>query len=466
MKTKFFTYTVLCFLFSAYQSQAHVWALTLNGGGFGMGAIIICNNDGSGLNVAHSFQGPAGYHPYGNILMASDGNLYGTCYDGGTYGSCTVFKFEPTTQIYTDVYSFDIMHGDYPRSGVVEGPGAKLYGASSGGGASGGGVIYSYDINNAVYADLFDLTSFSGTIPYGNPIFHSDGKLYGMTTSGGLYGAGVIYSFDVTNNIYTDVLDFDGSNGSNPKGSLVEGTDGTLYGMTSSGGANSAGVLFSYNPSEAGFNKLFDFSAATGSIPQGTLTVGSDGKLYGMTSAGGINSLGVLFSYNPVNGIYTNLFNFNQADGATPLGSIMQSGNILCGATSAGGDYGLGVMFNFDMTNSTYTNVLNFNGSNGSNPNGAFLEVIATGTGSQQFSSTATFYPSPASDQLNISFSSPLTEQTTFSLIDAAGKVVYSSVELVTGGSKSIDVRSLPAGNYLIEIVTGNEKMTRQIIKE
>src|SRR5262245_35183007 len=110
MKTKFFTYLVLCFLLSSLQSQAHVWALTLNGGGFSQCAIIICNSDGTGLNVAHSFHGPAGFHPYGNILMASDGNLYGTCYDGGTYGSCTVFKFDPTGQIYTDVYSFDIMH--------------------------------------------------------------------------------------------------------------------------------------------------------------------------------------------------------------------------------------------------------------------------------------------------------------------------------------------------------------------
>ena len=466
MKTKFFTYLLLGLLLISYQSNAHVWALTLNGGGFGMGAIIICNNDGTGLNVAHSFQGPAGYHPYGNILMASDGNLYGTCYDGGDYGSCTVFRFDPTAQVYTDVYSFDIMHGDYPRSGVVEGPAGKLYGAASGGGTSGGGVIYSYDMNTEVYTDLYNMSGSFGSIPYGNPIFHSDGKLYGLTTSGGLYGAGVIYQFDVISNIYTDVFDFDGTNGSNAKGSLVEGNDGSLYGMTSSGGANGVGTLFSFNPSEGIFTKLVDFTAATGSIPQGTLTLGTDGKLYGMTSAGGVHSMGVLFSYNPVNGVYTDLFDFSQTDGATPLGKVMQSGNILCGSTSAGGDHGMGVMFNFDMTNGTYTKVLDFDGNNGANPNGGFLEVIMNGTASQQFSSSTTIYPSPATEELNISFGTALKEQATFNLMDASGRVVYTSVDPVTSGSKKIDVRSLPAGNYMIEVRSGNDKFTRQIIKE
>lgn len=466
MKTKFFTYAVFCLVLFTIQSHAHVWMLTTNGGAFGQGAIIICNNNGTGLNVAHSFQSPDGFHPYGNLLMASDGNLYGTCYDGGQFGSCTVFRFEPTNQLYTDVYDFNIIDGDFPRSGVVEGPNQKLWGAASGGGTGGGGVIYSYDMNTGVYTDEFDLNSTTGTIPYGNPIFHSDGKLYGLTTSGGLYGAGALYSYDVSNGIITNVQNFDGSNGSNAKGSLIEGSDGNLYGMTSSGGGYGVGVIFSYNPDEAIFTKLYDFDVTSGSVPQGTLMQGTDGKLYGMTSAGGVNSNGVLFSFNPVNGVYTNLFNFSSTDGATPLGSVTQSGSILCGATSAGGNHGMGVAFNYDLNTSTYYKVLDFNGSNGANPSGGFLEVIMNSASSKQFSSTATIYPIPASDQLNISFSTPLQEQTTFNMLDATGRVMYTSSEIVKGGTKTIDVKSLPAGNYMIEVISGTEKFSRQITKE
>jgi uncharacterized repeat protein (TIGR03803 family) len=466
MKTKFFTYAVLCLVLFSIQSQAHVWMLTTNGGAFSQGAIIICNNNGTGLNVAHSFQSPAGFHPYGNLLMASDGNLYGTCYDGGQFGSCTVFRFEPTTQLYSDVYDFNIVDGDYPRSGVVEGPNGKLWGAASGGGIAGGGVIFSYNMNTGVYTDEYDLSTVTGTIPYGSPVLHSNGKLYGMTTSGGLYGYGVIYSYNITTDVLTVEQNFNGTDGSNAKGNLIEGTDGKLYGVTSGGGANGAGVLFSYSPGEAIYSQLFDFGGVNGSSPQGTLMQGTDGKLYGMTSAGGLVGFGVLFSYNPMNTTYTNLFNFNMTDGVTPLGSVTQSGSILCGATSAGGNNGMGVAFNYDLTNSTYTKVLDFNGSNGANPNGGFLEVIMNSAGSQQFSSNATIYPMPATDKLNISFSAPLKEQTTFNMMDAAGRIVYSSSEIIKDGIKTIDVKSLPAGTYLIEVVSGTEKFSRQITKE
>jgi len=464
MKT--FTYVVLFLFLSSFQTQAHVWALTWGGGAFSQGAIIICNSDGTGLNVAHSFQSPAGFHPYGNLLLASDGNLYGTCFDGGLFGSCTVFRYAPTTQIYTDVYSFDIINGDFPMSGVVEGPNGKLWGAASGGGISGGGVIYSYDINTGVYTDEFDFNSITGTLPYGNPIFHSDGKLYGLTTSGGLYGAGCLYSYDVTNGIQVNEHIFNGADGSNAQGSLVQGNDGKLYGMTSSGGTYGTGVLFSYSAAEGIYTKLLDFDNTTGTIPKGSLMQGIDGNLYGMTSAGGINGYGVLFSYNAANAIYTNLYNFNLADGSTPLGTVSQSGSILCGSTSAGGSHGLGVMFNYDLTSSTYSNVLNFNGSNGANPTGGFFEMIVSSTGSEQFSSTTSVYPTPATDKLNISFGLPMKEQTTFNLRDATGRVVYSSVDLITNGTKTIDVKSLTSGNYLIEVIAGSEKFTRQIIKE
>src|ERR1041384_2021658 len=202
MKTKLFISSVLFYFFilNNVNAQSSLWGMTLNGGAYGLGAIVHANSNGTGLSVAHSFQSPAGFHPYGNLLYASDGNLYGTCYDGGSFASCTIFRLNPSTNAYTDVVSFDITHGDFPRSGVIEASNGKLYGASSYGGANGSGVIYSYDMSTGVYADIFDLSPLTGSVPWGNPILHSNGKLYGMTTMGGATGQGVIYSFDISTN--------------------------------------------------------------------------------------------------------------------------------------------------------------------------------------------------------------------------------------------------------------------------
>ena len=60
-----------------------------------------------------------------------------------------------------------------------------------------------------------------------------------------------------------------------------------LYGMTGRGGSNDAGVIFSFDPAASTYTKLMDFDYANGRYPYGSLVQASDGKLYGMTSEGG-----------------------------------------------------------------------------------------------------------------------------------------------------------------------------------
>src|SRR6185369_7931329 len=114
---------------------------------------------------------------------------------------------------------------------------------------------------------------------------------------------------------YTKLIDFDGaSNGSIPNGSLVYANNGKLYGMTSNGGNDDLGVIFSYDPGTSTFTKLVDLDGRfKGSNPWGDLMQASNGKLYGMTSDGGngtdeYGSAGVLFSYDPVANVYAKKF--------------------------------------------------------------------------------------------------------------------------------------------------------------
>jgi uncharacterized repeat protein (TIGR03803 family) len=123
-------------------------------------------------------------------------------------------------------------------------------------------------------------------------------------------------------------MDFDNTaniTGAGPTGSLIQATDGKLYGMTTGGGANSFGVLFQYDLSTSTYTRKLDFNgAANGSYPLGSLMQATDGKLYGMTSDGGANSgtngggYGVLFQYDPVTSITQKKLDFNVINGIKP----------------------------------------------------------------------------------------------------------------------------------------------------
>jgi uncharacterized repeat protein (TIGR03803 family) len=78
---------------------------------------------------------------------------------------------------------------------------------------------------------------------------------------------------------------FVGSDGAGPNTTLVKALDGSLYGTTSSGGAHNLGTVFRI--SEGGdFESLHSFDSASGegTSPVG-LAAGSDGNLYGTTSS-------------------------------------------------------------------------------------------------------------------------------------------------------------------------------------
>jgi uncharacterized repeat protein (TIGR03803 family) len=129
----------------------------------------------------------------------------------------------------------------------------------------------------------------------------SDGKLYGTTDYGGSsyddenyeYGYSVIFSFDPSSSTYKKLKDFDyHTTGAHPSGSLMQAKDGKLYGMTHEGGYADAGVIFSFDPSSSTYTTVKDFDGSygeNGAYPTGSLMQASDGKLYGMTYSGGSN---------------------------------------------------------------------------------------------------------------------------------------------------------------------------------
>ncbi|NVO21084.1 MAG: T9SS type A sorting domain-containing protein [Bacteroidetes bacterium] len=375
-----FIISILVYLMSNLhaQNQKQLWGLAFGGQN---DAGIIFKTDGSGNNemVKYDFADPGG-NPYGSLMRASNGNLYGMTYYGGANNVGSLFQYDPRTWSFTIKYDFDLLDGRYPQGSLMQASDGMLYGMATEGGNStsnDNGVIFKFNPQTDTYTKLFDFDgATSGSVPYGALMQASDGMLYGMTSLGGVNDMGVLFQFNPVNNTFAKKVDFDGTpKGQNPYGSLMQATDGKLYGMTRFGGLNGYGVIFKFDPQNNNFTNMLDFDMVTnGGLPEGSLVQATDGKFYGLTKEGGLHSVGILFQFNSTNSAMIDKFDFDDSpNGSAPDGSLIQAydGNLY-GMTNMGGAVGgpvdQGIIFQFNPTTSTFTKKLDFNGTNGRNP--------------------------------------------------------------------------------------------------
>ena len=299
--------------------------------------------------------------------------------------------------------------------------GSTLYGMTSSGGEFGDGTIFSVPVTGGTPTVLASFNGTDGNQPLGS-LTLSGSTLYGMTTLGGIYSQGNIFSIPVTGGTPTNLHSFDGTDGDSPSGSLTL-SGSTLYGMTSAGGTFSDGNIFSINTSGSGFANLFSFNGTNGFSPFGSLTL-SGSTLYGMTSGGGTDFDGNVFSINTSGGGFANLLTFDGANGALPYGDLTLSGSTLYGMTTGDGTDNYGTIFAIPVTGGSPTILTTFSGANVATPygdltlSGSTLYGMTFGGGSQ--------------DDGNI-FSIPLSGGTPTTLVSfngTNGETPYGSLTL------------------------------------
>jgi len=306
--------------------------------------------------------------------------LWGMTSKGGAYDMGVLFKYNPTTSTYTKVLDFNELTGSNPCGSLLEASNGKIYGMTEKGGIFNSGVLFEYEPATLTYTKKVDFSwNINGSNPKGSLIEASNGKFYGMTLSGGSNWDGVLFEYDPATSTITKKVDFnDTINGRCPYGSLIEAAKGKLYGMTSGGGVSN-GTIFEYDIATSTCTKKLDFEESiTGFRPNGSLILASNGKLYGMASYGSVNYGGTLFEYDPATSSFTKKHDFNIAlEGQRPMGSLIEATNEnLYGMTLSGGVNAIGVIFEYDPTTSTYIKKFDFTEtSNGKYPRGTLLEA-------------------------------------------------------------------------------------------
>ncbi|MBN3923001.1 choice-of-anchor tandem repeat GloVer-containing protein [Nostoc sp. NMS4] len=241
----------------------------------------------------------------------------------------------------------------------------------------------------------------------------------------------------------TTVVNFNGINGATPKSGVFKGngTDGNLYGTTSAGGTSGKGTAFKLTP--AGFTTLttlINFTGTSGTNkgtnPVARLFQAADGNLYGATFTGGTSNLGTVFKLaKTAFTTLTTFVNFTGANGANPAGRLITGGDgNLWGTSSTGGTNNKGTIFKVSPTTGALTSIRSFSGTNGATPL-ARLQLATDGNyyGSTSAGGTSNkgvvFKLTPAGILTSYSFSGTNGANPQSALIESSG-FLYGTTKL------------------------------------
>ncbi|HEV2178604.1 MAG TPA: choice-of-anchor tandem repeat GloVer-containing protein [Terriglobia bacterium] len=283
----------------------------------------------------------------------------------GVFLLCATTAIALSAQTFTTLHSFDYTDGAAANAALVQATDGNLYGTTFYGGTQRTGTIFqitSAGTLTTLYSFCSQSNCADGSEPYAGLIQATDGNLYGTTTSGGsnrLYGT--VFEFALSGTL-TTLHSFNnvGGGGANPKSALVEAADGNLYGTTYDKGTHGYGTAFKIMLNGT-LKTLYQFCSQNrctdGEYPEGALIQAADGNFYGTTAAGGVFQecdgfplgCGTVFRITPA-GRLTTLYEFCSqsgcTDGESPLAGLVQASNgNLYGTTSFGGAFGYGAVF-------------------------------------------------------------------------------------------------------------------------
>lgn len=376
------------------------------------------------LNAQGDFQrwGGSAYFFEAQLVLGSNNYIYATNNDTWVPGSIDRYDIGKQT-LMLDWRMEPFTQNSAGSTPLVELDDGYFYGAAGEGGANEGGFIYRFRLDGSGFGIIHYFHDVAtGMKPYAGLTAYN-GFLYGTTTQGGELGShGTIFRIRSDGTGFLKLHDFDGENGSVPRGELTVLGD-VLYGTTDEGGASDMGTVFSVNPDGTGFSLLHSFSGSDGAKPSRGLVYDRDGNLYGMTSEGGTNGMGVIFRVSSTSGEYARLFDFTPSSGGRPTGALV-------------------------IREDTYF------------PASALTQE----SGDQQTMSRVSVYPNPTTDNFEVTVTSPDAAPMTVVVMDQYGQVIRSYEGTIN--SAMLIGSDLNRGVYIMKTVVGKTVTMHRLVKK
>ncbi len=297
-------------------SDGHLYGTTVNGGAFNAGVIYRVNRTTGTVTTIAEFNDSAGVKqgafPVGALVQGNDGFLYGTTANGGTGDHGTIFRttlggiLTPKLLEFTNLNG--AVKGSGPYGGLLKAADGRIYGTTQAGGAQGRGTVFRLTLPaTAVTGAATDVTTTTATLnggvnplglpatyqfEYGTTISYGSTKPLVPASTGGGNGlesvstsltgltAGTLYHFRLKaisagGTVTGSDATFTTTGGSQPVPTVVTGsatsvlnTSATLNGTVNPNGAISS-WQFEYGPTTS-YGSLFPIppeATGTGSTP-------------------------------------------------------------------------------------------------------------------------------------------------------------------------------------------------------
>jgi uncharacterized repeat protein (TIGR03803 family) len=455
--------------------------------GIGCGTVFQITAGGT-VTIVHAFAGSdtAGApHPNGRLVQATDGLLYGTTTSGGGSG-CEGIGCGTIYRVAIDGSGYAVLHtflgvstdGAHPGGVLIQAMDGFLYGTTGAGGnstcgaAGGCGTIFRIATDGSGYAVLHVSTGGPNDGAFPSSLMQStDGVLFGTTAEGGdsacnaPQGCGTTFRMAPDGTGYSVLRTFTGgpNDGAFPN-SLMQATDGLLFGTTAEGGSSACnapqgcGTIFRMAPDGTGYSVLHTFRGDPGIDgvgPGAPLIQATDGSLYGTTAFGGSSGCfmnegcGTIFTLTPDGNRYALLHTFtgDLADGAFPLALLQTTDGTFYGTANLGGSAGAGVVFRLAIGSpppSITSQPANQTITPGSTTT---LSVTASGTGPlcyQWYAGASGTTTNPISGATGSSYTTPaLTSTTSYwvQVSDADGAADSATATISVGVAPTISAQ-------------------------
>lgn len=170
---------------------------TANQGGVNsLGALFKINVDGTGFTILRDLNTTDGTGPNAGLLVGIDGKLYGSSSVGGSAGNGTLFKLNTDGSGYVVLKNFTLIDGSDPFGGLVQAASGVLYGTTIDGGSQNRGTLFSINPDGSSFSVLksFDPGEAFGGFPHASLTLNA-GVLYGTAQSDGANASGTIFKY-------------------------------------------------------------------------------------------------------------------------------------------------------------------------------------------------------------------------------------------------------------------------------